>query len=532
MRTLWKQAALSAAATALLALSLPGGASAEDARNGGVLRMIAHPEPPTLMLGLNQQGPTQFVAGKIYEGLLTYGPDLQPRPHLAERWEISEDGLIYTFHLRKDVRWHDGRPFTAKDVVFSATDFLAKVHPRARGHFSRADKIEALDDHTVRMTLKAPFAPFIMGFETSSAPMIPAHIYEGTDYQTNPANQTPIGTGPFKLAEWKRGAFIRLERNADYWQAGKPDLDGLNFVIVPDAASRALAFETGEVDVLRGGDIEYFDVQRLAASDGVTETRAGYEMLSPTMWVQFNLRSAPMDDARFRRAVMHAIDRQFIVDNLWFGFAKPSAGPIASTTPFYDEKALVNYDYDLKKAEALLDEMGLKKGPDGVRATVRFLPLPYGETYIRLGEYIRQQLEQIGIRTETVATDHAGWAKRLGDWDYDLSLNLLYQYGDPSLGVERAYVSTNLVKGSPSANVSGLNDPEVDRLFREAAVATDRDTRASLFSDLQQRISEQAYFGYLIEVQFPTLYRSGIENLVTGATGLNGEMEDVRLPKR
>src|SRR5690606_9690670 len=144
---------------------------------------------------------------------------LQPRPHLAERWEISEDGLVYTFHLRKDVRWHDGRPFTAKDVVFSATDFLAKVHPRARGHFSRADKIEALDDHTVRMTLKAPFAPFIMGFETSSAPMIPAHIYEGTDYQTNPANQTPIGTGPFKLAEWKRGAFIRLERNADYWQA-------------------------------------------------------------------------------------------------------------------------------------------------------------------------------------------------------------------------------------------------------------------------------------------------------------------------
>ena len=209
---------------AAIALGASAG-MAQEPQSGGTLNLIVQPEPPILMLGLNQQGPTQYVAGKIYEPLLIYDKDLNPQPWLAREYEISEDGLTYTFHLHENVTWHDGEPFTAHDVVFTTSKFLPEVHPRARTSFARAEKIEALDDHTVQFTLSEPYAPFIFAFEVSTAPMIPAHLYEGTDYSTNENNETPVGTGPFKFNEWDRGAVIHLVRNEDYWQEGKPYLD-------------------------------------------------------------------------------------------------------------------------------------------------------------------------------------------------------------------------------------------------------------------------------------------------------------------
>ncbi|APE42488.1 peptide ABC transporter substrate-binding protein [Sulfitobacter alexandrii] len=501
-------------------------ATAQEPQTGGTLRLIAQPEPPMLMLGLNQQGPTQFVAGKIYEGLLRYGPDLSAMPGLAEAWEVSEDGLTYTFDLQDDVTWHDGEPFTSDDVVFSLSEFLPEVHPRARGVLERVKEISAPDDNTVKITLNESFPAFLQSFEVSSTPMIPAHLYRDTDYRANPANDTPVGTGPFKLDEWQRGSFIRLVRNDDYWQDGKPYLDEIVFNIVPDAASRAVAFETGEVDVLRGGDVEYFDVQRLAALPDTEVTNAGWEFLSPIIWVQFNLRNEPMNDPRFRKAVWHAIDRDFIANAIWMGFADPADGPLPANSPYHADN-LPAADYDPEKSRALLDEMGLTPDDNGVRVTVRYLSLPYSETYIRMGEYVRQQLREVGIELDVTQTDVGGWAQTLGQWDYDLTMNLLYQYGDPALGVERAYVSSNLVQGSPSANVSGLDNPEIDRLLSEAASATSDEKRKELYQAFQQKVVEEAYFAYLVRVNFPTVYHTRVRNLVDSAIGLNDTMADV-----
>lgn len=504
--------------------------SAEAPQSGGTLRMIAQPEPPMLMLGLNQQGPTQFVAGKIYEGLLRYGPDMAPLPSLAREWEVSDDGLTYTFHLQEGVVWHDGEAFGSDDVIFTLTEFLPEVHPRARGVMARIEAATAVDILTVEIKLSSPFPAFIRAFEVSSAPMIPAHLYRGTDFRQNPANDTPVGTGPFELEEWQRGSFIRLAKNENYWQEGLPYLDTLVFNVVPDAGSRSVAFETNSVDVLRGGDVEYFDVNRLGALPDVEVTNAGWEFLSPMVWVQFNLRNAPMDDVRFRKAVWHALDREFIANAIWSGFAKPAKGPLPESSPYFNPD-IPTIDYDPEKSRALLDEMGLTPDANGVRATVKFLSLPYSETYIRMGEYVRQQLREVGIELEVTQTDVGGWAQALGQWDYDLTMNLLYQYGDPALGVERAYVSSNLVQGSPSANVSGLESEKVDSLLAEAAGATNDEERIQLYAEFQQEIVENAYFGYLVEVNFPTVYRSNVRNLVSTAIGLNDTLADVWIAK-
>src|SRR6476661_6647730 len=213
-------------------------AVAEGPKAGGVVNAVIQPEPPSLMVGLVQNGPTQMVAGNIYEGLLRYSPKLDPLPGLAESWTVSEDGKTYTFKLVKGATWHDGKPFTSADVLFSI-DFLKQTHPRARGNLVQLDKVEAPDESTVVFTLKQPFGPFIGIFEVGSLPMIPKHIYEGTDFATNPANATPIGTGPFKFKEWVKGSYIQLVANDKYHVKDVPLVDSVYFHVIPDAASRA-----------------------------------------------------------------------------------------------------------------------------------------------------------------------------------------------------------------------------------------------------------------------------------------------------
>ena len=202
------------------------------------MNIVIAPEPPTLVLAINQQTPTNLVAAKIYQGLFVYGFDLKAVPCLAESWKMSADGLTYTFKLRRGVSWHDGRPFTAADVIFSYRDMLIQTHSRARTTMATVANYAAPDDHTVVIKLKQKFAPFINALDL---PIMPKHLYEGKDFRTNPANQTPIGTGPFKFAEWRRGEYVRLVRNEKYYKPGLPYLDEIYFRVIPDAATRVVA---------------------------------------------------------------------------------------------------------------------------------------------------------------------------------------------------------------------------------------------------------------------------------------------------
>lgn len=516
-----------AAGAAGLTGAVPG-IEVASAQGGRTLDSIIQPEPPTLILGLNQLGPTQTVAGKIYQSLLTYGFDLSPQPGLAERWEMSEDGRTYTFHLAEGVSWHDGQPFSADDVVFTARTFLMETHPRARAIFSRCEAITASDPRTVVFQLKEPFGPFLQAFEVSTCPIMPKHVYEGSDFRNNPANQTPIGTGPFKLQEWRRGSYIHLVRNEAYFREGQPQLDEIYYRIVPDAASRALALEDGTVQLTQFNDVEPFDIPRLRELPNLAFTTQGYEFFAPLAWLDLNNRIAPMNDKRFRQALLHGIDRETLRQNVWFGLGRIPTGPINSVTKFYDGEVR-RYDFAPEKATALLDEMGLTPDGEGVRARLRLLQLPYGETWTRTGEFIRQSLDEIGIAVTLESTDVAGWSQRVADWDYEMTFNYLYQYGDPALGVGRSYVSSNIRKGVLFSNMGGYSNPEVDRLFAEAAAVADSAQRQELYSQVQRLLAEEVPMAWLLEMEFPTLHDTRFEGLVTTAIGVNETFEKARV---
>ena len=496
-------------------------------KRGGILTATLVPEPPVLILGVNSQGPTLVASSKIYQGLLKYAPDLKPLPELAESWTLSDDKRTYTFKLRPNVTWHDGKPFTSEDVVFSVMKFHMDLSPRARSVFAKIKEATAPDPLTATFTLETPFEPFLLMFDVTTVSMMPKHIYDGTDYRTNPMNQTPIGTGPFRFVEWQRGSYIRLRRNETYWKPGQPYLDEIIFRIIPDSQSRGVALQSGQVQMTAANDIEPFDVPRFKEQPNLDMTTKGWELFSPLMWLELNHRTKPLDDVRVRQAISHAIDRDFVLRRLWFGVGKVATGPVASTTRFH-EAGLQLPGYDPKAAAKLLDEAGLKPNAQGIRFTLRHLTLPYGEVWARLAEYFRTALKQVGIEVTLEASDAGGWARRVAEWDYDTTVNFLYQYGDPTLGVERTYVSSN-IKKILFTNTGGYKNEQVDQLFNQAGTAADPAARQAAFTQVQKLLVAEIPQVWIIEMAFPTFTDKKLHNVIQLGTGVHGSFDDVFL---
>ena len=489
----------------------------QAAQDGGRLNLIVQPEPPSLMLGIVSNAPATMVGGQIYESLVKYDEALNPVPSLAKTWEISADGMTYTFHLQDNVVFHDGKPMTSEDVLFSVNEFLPVTNNKHRNTMKQVDSVSAPDAKTVVFKMKNPYEPFIRSLDYAAMPIIPKHLYAGTDYATNPNNGTPIGTGPFKFVEWQKGSYIKLEKNKDYYVAGKPHLDEIYYHIIPDGAARAVAFENGTIDVLPGGTVEAFDVPRLSALPNTCGTEKGWEYLSPHSWLWINNRTAPMDNRKFRQAIMYAMDREFARETIWNGLGKVANGPFSSKLPFFTQGG-PEYPYDPEKARALLEEIGY----DG--KTVRLLPLPYGETWIRWAEAIKQNLEEVGIPIEIQATDVAGWNQKLADWDYDLAFTWLGQNGDPAVGVERSYKTSQIAKGSPWNNVAGYSNPALDELFEQAAVAYPAEARRPLYDEVQTILRTDVPVAWLLELGYKTIYNCKVKDLINTATGLNDSL--------
>ena len=515
------------AAAALAGLPVSLRRAQAQAKRGGTLTSLLTPEPPILIPGVNSQGPTLIVISKMYQSLFEFSPTLEAKPLLAKSWDLSDDKKTYTFHLQDNVKFHDGTPMTADDVIFSVTKFHSELSPRARSVFAKIKSAASPDPHTAVFTLDSPFDPFLLMFDATTVAIMPKHIYEGTDYRNNPANQHPIGTGPFAFSEWQRGNFISLKRFDDYWKPGEPYLDAITYRIVPDSQSRALALQTGQVMMSAANDIEPFDVPRFQQQPNLKVETKGWEYFSPLMWIELNHRVKPLGDVRVRQAISMAMDRDFILRRLWFGVGKIATSPVASTTKFYDS-AMKLAPHDLKAANALLDEAGVKPDASGIRFKIRHLTLPYGEIYTRLAEYFRASMKQIGIEVTLESTDTGGWARRMSDWDYDTSVNFLYQYGDPTLGVERTYVSTNIQK-IVFTNTGGYVNPEVDRLFTEARNAALPADRQTAFSAVQKLLVAEIPQIWLLELAFPTIHDTKVRDLITLGTGVHAPFDDVSI---
>lgn len=496
-------------------------------KTGGTLTYAYSLEPSALSTIATSAVPVALVATKIFEGLLNYeGPALEPRPGLAESWTISEDKKTYTFKLRPNVKWHDGKPFTAEDVKFSVEKIVKPYHSRGHAYFGELQDVATPDPLTVVFTLRRPVPYFMNVFQGGETPILPAHAFAGIDMGTAAAvrgaevMQKPIGTGPFRFKGWQKGSHITLERNSDYWRAGFPCLDSVIVRMIPDGAARAIAVETGEVDLAPMSGLPEAEVQRLSALPTLEASQAGSEALGPNLWLELNLREKPLQDLKVRQAISMALNRERIAEVIWYGQGKPARGPIVSASAFFN-KSLPQYEYNPAKAGKLLDEAGYPKGAGNVRFKLSQNFLPYGENYVRLAEYIRQELGKVGIQVETRSADLGGWLKTVySDWNFNLTSTFSHNYSDPSIGVERTFGSDFIKKGATFTNSMGYSNPKVDELFAKAKYETDPAARRKQFDELQKILHEELPVIFLMEPAYTHVWNKKVHGLITNGISM------------
>lgn len=504
-------------ATAALAAVLgPWGASqAQTPVSGGVLQAIVQPEPSALTSAFQNAFPNTIVSTNIFEGLLTYDEDRKPQPGLAERWEVSEDGKTITFHLRSGVKWHDGQPFTSDDVRFSLEEVWKKLHTRGRVTFAPVERVDTPDAQTVVLHLSHPSIVILSALNAAESQILPKHLYEGTDFNKNPHNLKPIGTGAFKFKDWKKGQYIELEKNPDYWDAGKPYLDKLIFKIIPDAGSRSVALETGDVLYAPYDAVAHADVQRLQSNPDLAVTTKGFDWQAQYVFLEFNLRNPNLNHKEVRQAVAHAIDVKSLIDTVWYGFGKPSTSLIPSyLTAFYTNENVPSYDFDPKKAEQLLDQAGLPKQSNGTRFGITIDYQPFNESYKFHAEYLRQNLKAIGIDATVRNQDLPTFVKRIyTDYDFDVNTGQISPYLDPQIGGLRHYSSKAITKGVPWANASNYSNPVADQLIETIQTSNDPAERVKQFHELQRIGKEDLPVLPLFEIEHFTVYNKKVHGI-------------------
>jgi peptide/nickel transport system substrate-binding protein len=507
-------------------------AASADPVRGGTLTMMLNPEPPSLVSGLNSASPLYSVTPKMFDGLVTYDKTFNLLPQLATSWQVSADGLSIIFGLRQGVKWHDGQPFTSADVQFSFMEILKKYHSRGISTFQNLVAVDTPDDHTAIFRLSTP-SPYIMrALAAAESPIMPKHIYAGKDPLTNPANVAPIGAGPFKFVEWRRGNYLLLARNPDYWDAPKPYLDRIIFRFIPDDAARAVALEAGEVQYGTQYVVPLNDVARLGALPNLQVTTEGYEYNNSVNYLEFNLRRPVFKDVRVRQAIAHAIDKNFLLNTIWFGFATAATSPITDKQSEFHTDDVPKYDYDLAEAESLLDAAGFKRGADGTRFHITLDFNPSGEMYRQTADYLKQNLAKIGIDVEIRVQDNPTYLRRVwGQYDFDLNIFTASNIADPVIGIQRFYWSKGIQQGVPFSNGSGYSNPEMDRILETAQRENDPATRQRLYWDMQRLEMTDLPNFPLVYIKWYTIYDKRLHNLNSTGLGPYENFADVYMDR-
>ena len=505
----------------------PYGALAQDTpRQGGTLIINLEPEPSSFILNANT---AQILAGQVADGLVEYDQDFRPTPALAERWETSPDGKTITFHLRRGVTWHDGKPFTSADVQYTLLEVVKKFNPRASSAYKNLDAIDTPDPHTAILRFSQPSAAVWAVLSYTEAPILPKHLYEGTAPLTNPWNTKFVGTGAFIFKEWRRGEYILLERNPNYWRA-KPLINRIRAKIITDAGARLAALEAGEVHYSPFSPVSPSDVPRLRNTNNLTVETGGYGAFLPMLFLDFNLERPQFSDKRVRAAFAHAIDRQGLVDRVWFGLGKAATGPIPSSQKAFYTPETTQYAFDPAKAERLLDEAGFARGGDGVRMRINHYTMPYGTTYTRSGEYIRESLRQIGVEVQLITLDIGQYMRQIfTERDFDTMTSAYIVGADPQLGVIRRYWSKSFQKGVPFTNGSSYSNPELDKVIDGIFTESDVEKRRQLLFQLQKMAQEDIPSINLMEIQHFSVVSKRVKGLSTFPDGFGKPLSHVWL---
>lgn len=480
-----------------LSLSLAGAASAQTTDPSGTVTFVTTADPT-----FNPWSPNAFVESNLinellFPGLTRWDKDLKPVPDLATSWKASGDGLKWTFTLRKNVKWSDGKPLTADDVAFTFNDLVLKKELGAnQGSTWRnsVTKVNAVNPTTVEFILSRPWAS-LPTYLAYYAGILPKHAFAGvTDPWKFTAfnKQNPISSGPFKISQVVSGATVRMVRNDNYW-GERPKLQGVTFKVVPDSNAQLAQLLSGDVDQIAIGNPETVD--RVKSSPNLTVDIATANIY---YFVALNQDDPRFKDARVRQALLYAINRPAMITSVLKGYGQVATGPIAPIQKSFYNAKVQQYPYDPAKAKALLAQAGWKPGPDGTlmkdgKPFVISMPTASYQQLVPISLLVQQYWKDIGVKAEIKTMDWNSYIQQvIVKRDYQASAAWWSTPADPD--VLPYYDSSAANVGN---NIPNYKNPKLDTLLENGRKASSLVARRVVYNEAQALMAKELPYLYL-----------------------------------
>ncbi|HDM79089.1 MAG TPA: peptide-binding protein [Deltaproteobacteria bacterium] len=464
--------------------------------NGDWLVRHLPAEPSTLNPILVTDVYGSQIDGELFDSLIRRDPKtLEFIPQLASSWEISPDHLVYTFHLRKDACWHDGKPFTANDVKFSYDKIMDPKVDAAplRNYYRDIKKVEVLDPYTVRFTYSQPY--FRALEFCGGLPIVPAHIFGNEDFNQHPFGRDPIGTGPYKFVKWDTGKEIVLERNEKYW-GKKPHIDKIVYKIITDNTVAFQVLKQGGLDLMSLRPIQW--VKQTRSKRFKKHFRKLKYFLPSYNYIGWNMRRVYFKDKRVRRALTMLVDRQGILKDILYNLGVVVTGPFYINSPAYD-KSIKPYPYDPQRAEKLLAEAGWIdhdgdgiRDKDGTKFSFEFLISAGSKFAEQLSTILKESLKRHGIHMTIRRLEWAVFIQQIDDRQFD-ACTLGWSMGwesDPY----QIWHSSQAKKGS---NFVGFVNKEADEIIEKARREFDSKKRNEMYHRFHRIIHEEQPYTFL-----------------------------------
>jgi peptide/nickel transport system substrate-binding protein len=509
--SLTRRRVLAAGALTLGALGLPRAAGAQAPKAGGTLVSAQTTEAtgldPQLVPALSRSRRSPLM----YNQLVRFEPDMTPVPELADAWQVSADGLTWTFKLRQGVKFHDGQELTSADVKFTFDRLLEKSP--GKSDFIAVDKVEPAGKHQVKFLTKEPFA----GLLAALGGFWGFIISEAGIKKHGDLNKAALGTGPFMLEDWKVEQQLVLKKNPHYFKPGRPYVDQLVLRTIPDEANIVAALRTGQIHHAFIEDNKNFNLLKDEKTlTGYRSSRLGYDFLN------INASRGPLKDVRVRQAISWAVDRSQVMRVAAAGFGRltpPATAPMKQWQ-LPEAQWMKYYKPDVEKAKKLLAEAGVGSG-----FTVKCSVIPTFPTMVSGAPVIAAQLKRIGITVQIENVEYAVWIKRWLAKDFDMTLNTTPGYADPDTAFFRALHST---KGQ---NWNSWSVPDLDALMEEGRRTMDPKKRKEIYDRVQIMILENVPHLWLFSADTIDFTQAGVKGFRQHPTTLLYGFEGAWLDK-
>ncbi|GAB6099250.1 ABC transporter substrate-binding protein [Halanaerocella petrolearia] len=489
---------------------------AEKEKYGGAFQGRLRSDPPTLDPAHSTDTTSSRVIRNIFDGLVQYDKNLKVVPAIAKDWKVSEDGLTWTFDLKEGVKFHNGREVKASDVVYSFTRILdpetkserAWLFDSVKGATAfqegEADKVsgfKALNDYKVQIELAEPFTPFLSVLAMENASIVPKETIQKHGEQFA---QHPVGTGPFKFADWKHDSKVVLEKNADYYADGRPYLDKVVYNVITEGTSAFASYEQGSIYQM-DSDIPDGQMKRVMKANGEFSDDFSKVPRLGTYYFGFNTQKEPFTNKKVRKAINYAVNKQVIAQVLKNGLVKPAKGILPPGMPGYNPE-LKGYSYDIEKAKQLLKEAGYPEGLPGEYELV----YNTSKGHQRIAEAVQSNLKKVGVDVKLTNMDWGTYIQKVDNGDTQIfRLAWIADYPDPDNFLYTLFHSDNV---GPGGNGAFYKNPEIDKMLDKARGMKPGQERLKLYQKIEKQIMADAPWVPVYYYTTPNLVQPFVHN--------------------